>query len=144
MNKKLRISLALAGLMVMGGCGFFDDPIPDDVSILVSGTAGDSVRVVLSKDFVAGPNQSGGTDVNVFTSDTVFTVLPVDTTVNISWERRIYFDVTPLGQDSTVLSVSVAIDGRSIFDDSGSVLAIRPFRFLYLWNQYYTSTIDLL
>ncbi len=126
------------------GCGFFDDPTPDNVELRLDGPAGSSVQLVMAKNFLAGVNETGTTEVEVFTSDMVDVVLPFDTVVNISVERRFFFQIVPRSADTLAVSVRIDIDGRSLYNQSGNVFSANPFRWVYMFNTPTTLVIELI
>jgi len=96
-----------------------------------------------STQFVAGVNDFGVTQVQVFQADTVMQTLPIDTLFNISIDRRWFVEVTPVGTAQVSVEARVDVDDRNQLRETGAILAADPWRFAYLFNQAVTRTIDI-
>lgn len=136
----------LTGLLASAtfGCGFFDDPTPETVSIRVDGPTGAPVQLHFARNFVAGVTEAGVTQVQVFSADTINTVLPVDTVVGIAVERRFFLQMAPRQADSLGVTVRIAVNDNSRYDQTGLVYSSDPFRWVFLFNQNTTLVIELL
>lgn len=143
MNTRLRYGAALLALALASGCGL-EDLTPTTARLRLEGPAGAQVTIVYSTAFVAGVNEVGVTQVQVFDSDSLTMSLPADLSVDIVENHQIFFQVVPVGVESVSLDAVVDIDGRVQVDDSGDVLASDPWRFVYVFNRPLTRTIDVI
>ncbi|MGI9627462.1 MAG: hypothetical protein ACR2QM_11550 [Longimicrobiales bacterium] len=144
---KIRDWMAVMVLMgiVLGGCGWFEDPTPESVRVVIDGTPGDSLRVVTSTVFVAAENESGQTTVNTLTADTATWVLPVDRMFDIRGDNR--FLLLALPGDSTLsipIQANIQIDARTPFASNVDVTQGNPLLFLFLFNQEVLSDFELI
>lgn len=137
-----RLALATLSLLLIGGCDF-QDLTPSDVFFFMTGSDGAEVQFVVSTQFAAGVTEEGVTEVRLLQSDTTVRVLPVDTVVSIAVDRRFFAEVLPLGENSLDVRVEVDVDDRRLYERSGTVLTDPPFRYVYLFNQPYTETVDV-
>ena len=137
------LALALA-LPLAWGCGLFEDLRPRTVSLKIDGPAGTRVSMLMATNFVAGVNEQGVTQVQVFGSDTVTAVLPVDTVIGISAAQRFFLQLTPAAADSLGVRVRIDVDDRNRYNDSGLIFASDPFRWVFVFNQNTTLAIELL
>ena len=135
--------LMALGALSTAACGFFDDPTPETLFFTLDGPAGTELQVVYSTQFVAGVNDFGVTQVQVFQADTVMQTLPIDTLFNISIDRRWFVEVTPVGTAQVSVEARVDVDDRNQLRETGAILAADPWRFAYLFNQAVTRTIDI-
>jgi hypothetical protein len=142
-TRRIRSCLAAAGVLAVGACGFFEDPTPETLFFTLSGPAGTQVEVVYSTQFVAGVNELGVTEVQVFLTDTVVHTLPIDTLFDISIDRRWFVQVTPLGVDEASVQARVDVDDRTVLNEQGLIFPATPWRFAYLFNQTVTRSIDV-
>lgn len=140
MMKHLRTA-ALLGLLAAPACQVFEDQSPENVNFRLSGTAGETVRAVYSTEFIAGVTDEGVTQVRVFGADTVLQTLPIDTTVSIVENQQFFVEILP--PDSVVVSVRVEIDGRQVLEDSGFILPVSPWRYVYQFNQLLTQVVEV-
>lgn len=140
-NRRLLTALAV---LLMGASGCFEDLRPRLVNIRVDGPAGAPVELHMTKNFFAGIDENGVTQVTAFTLDTVRTVLPMDTSVSVSLEQRFFMQLLPRQADSLDVSLDIDIDGRSRVDDRGLIFAADPFRFVFMFNTPTTLVIELL
>ena len=138
-----RGAAALLLVGVAAGCGWFDDPSPDEARVVVQGDGGVPVRIIVSEQFVAGRTQAGTTQVEVLVSDTFDVVPPFDRTFDIRDEGRFFTQVSPL-EGQTDVRVRVLLDGRERYNDSGALTDAAPFRFVFLFNQFVTSNIEVI
>jgi len=141
MRTSLRFALVGVGLASAAGCGVFDNPTPKDVSLRLSGNA--AVEIILSRQFVAGVDESSGTHVQILSADTLHRTLPVDTVIDIAVEQRFFVQVTPEGVDKASIAARVRVDDRTVVDDSGDVPASDPWRYVYVFNQRITQIVDV-
>ncbi len=136
--------LALLTLAAAGLSGCFDDLRPNVLNLRIDGPAGEPVDLLLTKNFLAGINEQGVTEVTVLSSDTVRMRLPVDTAMNIAVEQRFFMQAVPVGADSLPVSLRIDIDGRGRFNQSGNLLADPPFRWVFMFNAPTTLVIELI
>lgn len=146
MRNRLLAVLFVAAFPLLGACESFlgDDPTPETIRYRIQGPAGTPVQVIISKEFVSGVTETGITQVEIFGSDTLDTTLPVDGELGVSLERRFFVQV--LHADSVNIDgarVIVDADGRNLFDESGTLLADPPFRYVYVFNQRTTRVIEV-
>lgn len=138
-----RATVVLVAILA-ASCSAFEDLTPGMISVRITDTANTPVEVVYSTQFVAAVNELGVTEVHVFTSDTVYQALPVDTVIDISVVRRLFVQLTPQVPDTTSVSVRVDVDDRTVLSDSGDVIASSPWRYAYLFNQRLTRKVDVI
>lgn len=141
---RTRRSLVLASLAlatVVSGCKIFDDPTPHDISVRLTGDA--EVEIILSRQFVAGVDEFGDTQLQVFNPDTIYRTLPLDTVVDIEVDRRFFIQVTPQGADKATVGTRVDVDDRNVVNDSGDIFASDPWRYAYLFNQKIARIVDV-
>lgn len=129
-----------AGLL---GCEAFTDPTPSNVSFEMRGDAGKQVRVIYSKQFVAGDTELGVTRVQVVASDTVLHTLPVDTLIDISVERRWFVQAESLPGDTLAVSVRIDVDNRNLLSESGGIFPDDPWHFAYAYNHRFARALDV-
>jgi len=137
-------AFGLALLLVLTGCGFFEDQVPEDIFFRMTGPTGSQVTVIYSKQFVAGVNEIGETRVEVFGADTVVHTLPIDTIIDVRLEQRLFLMATPvMPVDTLEVETRVDVDGRNIFLDKGDLFPLVPWKFLYQYNVLFTSDIEV-
>lgn len=139
------IRLLVVGLLTVvavGGCGLFDDPSPETVVLSLSGDAGQTVEVLMSKQFLTGVNEFGVTQVQLFLGDTLYRALPWDTSVSIAREQRFFVRVLDADSVETQLQMRVTIDNGQEFEKSG--VASDAFQFVFTFNQPITNVIEVL
>ena len=139
-----RLGAVAAVLASVTACEVFEDQSPDDMSFRMSGSDGQVVMVIYSQDFVAGVDELSVTQVQVFSSDTVFHVLPIDTIINITVERRFFVQVETEAMDTVVVDVRLEVDGRGLVNLSGGIFPGLPWRFVYEYNQVLTDVIEVI
>lgn len=139
-----RIALALLAALPLSapGCGWFEDPTPENLRFRMSGDAGARVQVVYSTQFVAAVDEQGVTRVSLFWADTLAQTLPVDTTLYIGIDRRFFVQVLPSAAPSITVDVRVDVDDRSQLSERGAIRTTEPWRYVYLFNQRTTRVID--
>lgn len=139
-----RIALALLAALPLSapGCGWFEDPTPENLRFRMSGDAGARVQVVYSTQFVAAVDEQGVTRVSLFWADTLAQTLPVDTTLYIGIDRRFFVQVLPAAAESLTVDVRVDVDDRSQLSERGAIRTIDPWRYVYFFNQRTTRIID--
>lgn len=126
------------------GCEIFEDQTPEFINVRMGGPVGEMVTVIYSKQFVAGVDETGVTQVEIFGSDTVFHTLPVDTVIDVRLERRLFLQAAPQAADSVNVDVRIEVDGRSLFDRSGNLFLSAPWLFLYQYNARPTDQIEVI
>lgn len=144
MSKRNSFTVALAALCVLtgAGCGWFEDPTPENIRIRISGPTGAPVQLVFSSQFNAAVDERGVTQVSIFRSDTLSSALPVDTTIYIGIDRRMFVEVMPLNVAEIQVRARIDVDDRTQVDEEGLVRAAEPWRYAYLFNQLVTRVID--
>lgn len=135
--------IALVAAVSLAGCDSIlgENKTPEMISWQVQGEAGTPVELIISKQFVAGVTEAGVTEVAVFDSDTVSTVLPAQGDLDVRLERRFFMQVAT--QDTITGRVNVSVDGRSLLSEQGDILPESPFRFVYVFNQTTTRIIEV-
>ena len=123
------------------GCSLFEDPTPDHISVRVSGGA--PVEIVYSKQFVSGIDEQGVTRVQVFSTDTVFQALPLDTVIDISAERQFFVQITPTTSGTITVDTRVDVDDRTLVNASADMISSNPWRYVYQFNQQVTRIVDV-
>lgn len=141
---KRTVSVLAAVALLAGGCGWFEDPSPNQARLVVNGEAGKQVRLIVSTRFVAAVDEQGLTRVVIFESDTVLTTLPVDRVVSIEEDQRFFAEAGRLDADLQTLRMEVYVDQRKQFDEDGPLVADKPFRFVYSFNQRVTRIIEVI
>lgn len=128
--------LGLCSLLLVGavGCSLFEDPTPEQVNFRMSGSDGMTVMAIYAKDFVAGTNELGGTQVEVFGTDTVMHVLPIDTIIDIKASSQFFVQVE--AADTVAVSVIVDVDTRNVLSQQGGIFPGMPWRYVYQFNQF--------
>jgi hypothetical protein len=143
MNRRLRCLAVAAGLIaVTAGCEVFEDQTPEFINFRMNGTAGEVVNVIYSKQFVAGVNEEGITRVEVFGSDTVAHVLPIDTIIDVRLEQRLFLQAFPV-VDTLRVDVDIDVDDRGLYDNNGLLYLIEPWKFLYQFNTRFSDDIEV-
>ena len=144
-NPARRAPLWLAASLVLAGCGIFgDDKLPEDLTVQIQGETGTAVDVVVARQFVSGVDELGVTQIQLLSSDTLSVVLPMDSTFDIRADRQFFAEVIPAPADTLEQVRFIAtLDGRSLFNEQGSILPESPFRFVYVFNQPTTRTIEV-
>lgn len=126
------------------GCEIFEDQTPDTISFRMTGTPGDSVTIVYSKQFVSATNEVGVTQLEMFRSDTVRHVLPIDTIIDVRLERQLFLIASPRFVGDTIdVSVDILVNDRSLFDDDGRIYPDDPWLFLYRFNAPPTQSVEI-
>ena len=139
-----RLGAAAALLASVTACNIIEDLTPENISFRMSGADGQVVTAIYSQEFVAGIDESNVTQVQVFGSDTVIHVLPIDTIISIAVERRFFVQVTAAPTDTVVVAVLVEIDGRSLLNTSGGIFPDVPFRYVYQFNELFSDVIEVI
>lgn len=121
----------------------FEDLRPVEARVAVDGPAGAAVRMVTSTKFVAGVDERGITRVSVLSSDTTFPTLPVNVTHHIGEDRRFLVEISRLDADLSSIRVRAFVNSEQKFDERGPLAAAGPYRFVYVFNQLLTPTIEL-
>jgi hypothetical protein len=144
--KPLRYLRAAVLLAWVGaaGCEIFEDQAPKVVTFRMEGAPGDSVAIILSKEFVAGTSETGVTQVRLVAADTIRRVLPIDTVLDVRVQRQVLLSAFPLVPGDTVnVSAEVRVDGRSLFDGTGRIYPDSPWIFLYRFNAPPTQSVQI-
>ncbi len=124
-------------------CGWFEDPSPEEARVSLDGAAGDQVEIILSKEFIAGTNSEGITQVQLFQADTIFRMLPFDTVMSIRAEQRFFVRTFDADTLSTQARMQVFIDGTSRYDEQRFV-NVDQLVFVFRFNQPITPVVELL
>lgn len=137
--------LVLLGLLVatLTACEILQDLTPREIFFRMTGDAGTAVEVIIATDFIAGIDQNGVTQVQVFSSDTLMTNLPVEQVVDVAERKQIFIQVRPLDQEEISVKVKVQVDGRGLLDDSGKIFSDDPWLYVYVFNRPVTSNIEV-
>jgi hypothetical protein len=130
-------------LLLAGGCSLFDDPAPEETRVVIEGEVGASVELITSSKFLAGVDQAGVTHVEILSADTLMVTLPFDRTFNIRGDYRFFSQASRVDADVSTFRMQVFIDTDREFDEEGGLFTGAPFRFVYQFNQFLTSTIDV-
>lgn len=134
-----------AVLLTAGGCEIFEDRTPENIFFRMDGTSGDPVSVIYSKKFVAGVDELGVTQVEIFESDTVLHTVPFDTVIDVRIEQRMFIQAEPLTETDTLsIDARVDVDDRNLYDQSGRLYPTEPWRFLYQFNQRFTDVVEVI
>ena len=139
-----RLSAILIVGVLLGGCDLFNDLTPENVAFRMSGAAGASTRAIYSTDFIAGVDTDGVTHVQVFSSDTVFHTLPIDTVMSIERDQRWFVHVETLNHDTLDVSVVVNIDERTLVSKGGGIFPTIPWQYVYVFNEQLTGELDVI
>ncbi len=133
------VAFALMGL-VIGACGWFDDPTPETVRLFMDGDAGKEIEIVVSQAFGATLIEDGGTRVTVGVSDTLIRTMPFDTTIAILGgttpldPARFFFQAKRLNTDLAQFTVEAYLDGVIKYNQSGP-LATEVYLWAFTLNQ---------
>ncbi len=136
--------LGLASLLLLAvGCVLFDEPTPETVTLRMTGPAGTIVTALYAQDFVAGSNELGETRVEVFGSDTVVHVLPIDDTI-IDIRSSSQFFVQVESADTIAVSVRVDVDDRTLVNSQGGIFPDTPWRYVYQFNRFFGEIVEVI
>ena len=138
----VRSLLVIVAALSMVACDWFDDPSPENATVQLSGDAGEQVRLLLSKQFIAGINENRVTQVQIFQGDTLVRALPWDTVISIRIEQRFFIQSVDADDVDHRIRMQVLIDGDTEYDQSGD--SSGTFQFVYTFNQPITSVIELI
>ncbi len=142
-----RMKSLVVGLVLLGGvaaCGIFEDPSPENISILMTGSDGTEVMAIYSQVFTAGINQeTSTTEVEITESDTVFDVLPLDTIIDIEESRQLFLQVETMPTDTAQVQVRVDVDGRNVLAREGAIFPGTPWRYVYQFNRPLTDVVEV-
>ncbi len=142
--RRFAVALAAAAALLAGACEIFEDGTPTQIFFEMEGEEGGlQVRVIYSKDFVAGVDEMGVTHVQVFASDTVLHTLPIDTVINIADEQQWFVQAETLAGDTLAVNVVVDVDDRNLVSRFGGIFPNEPFRYVYVFNQRLTESVDV-
>jgi len=124
-------------------CSAFENRTPESINFRMTGTAATRLQVIYATQFVAGVDEAGTTQVQVFRTDTVVQAMPIDLVVDISVDQRFFVQATPVDLDQAAVQIHVNVDDRALLDDSGDIFASDPFRYVYVFNQRVTRIVDV-
>ncbi|MXW18072.1 MAG: hypothetical protein F4139_01435 [Gemmatimonadetes bacterium] len=137
-------ALLAAAALLAGACSIFEDGTPRQIFFEMEGeNTGLQVRVIYSKNFIAGVDEMGITHVQVFSSDTVLHTLPIDTVINIADEQQWFVQAETLAGDTLAVNVAVDVDDRNLVSRFGGIFPDEPFRYVYVFNQRLTENVDV-
>ncbi len=136
-------SLLAALALTIAACDILEEKWPREVSFEMRGEAGVRAKVIYATNFVAGADDRGVTQVQVFSSDTVLHALPIDTAMSIAGDHRWLVQVETLAGDTLDVSVDVKVDGRNLLSESGGIFPDTPWRFVYVFNQRIPRAVDV-
>ena len=143
-TRTTRLIGVAAVLLAAGACEIFEDRTPKQIFFQMDGPPGAVVRVLYSKQFVAGVDELGVTRLRIFQADTVMHVLPIDTVIDVRIERRLYIQAQSAAEGDTLsVDAQVDVDDRNLYDNTGKLYPTFPWRFLYHFNHRYTDNIDI-
>ena len=134
--------LAVLALMI-AACDILEEKWPKQVSFEMRGGDGLQAKVIYATNFVAGVDDRGVTQVQVFSSDTVFHAFPIDTAMSIAGDHRWLVQVEALAGDTLDVSVAVEVDGRNLLSESGGIFPDTPWRFVYVFNRRIPRAVDV-
>ena len=140
--RRLWIVAVAVGAVGFGGCDWFDDPSPEFVSVSLTGDPGETVEILVSKQFLTGIDENDVTQVQIFQGDTLIRALPWDTTISIRLEQRFFVRSIDADSVSNQLRMQVRVDGVSEYDKSGE--ASGEFQFVFTFNQPITNVVELI
>jgi hypothetical protein len=140
-----RLLVAFVCILAAGtACEVFEDPTPDSVRVVIDGTAGATVRIVKSTQFVAGVNSTTGvTRVEILASDTIAATLPFQRTYSISGDYQFFVEVSRMDADVSSFRLRVYVDQDLEFDHGGILIPGSPYRFLYQFNRFFTDVLEV-
>jgi hypothetical protein len=132
-GSRVALVLLLAGLST--ACSLFQSADPEEIRVLVEGTAGASVRVVVSREFfLSGAEGGEGVAVTFAASDTIAATLPFDRSFPLAptfrFVARAYGPET--GETVTV-RMRVLVDGQQRYNQTGPVEE-NFLQFIYLFQ----------
>lgn len=144
------IGVIAAGMvLVVGGCGWFDDPTPESVRVQVNGEPNKTVELIVSQAFAAGTREDGASVVTVFGSDTLVSVLPFDTVFTLlgsgsgSGRRRFFMQVGRVADSLSTVEVRAFLDNDLRYDQTG-VLEDNFYRWAYAFNEPIGDIVEVL
>lgn len=135
--------LLVALALTITSCDILEEKWPREVSFDMRGEAGLQAKVIYATNFVAGADNQGVTQVQVFSSDTVLHSLPIDTAMNIAGEHRWLVQVEALAGDTLDVRVVVDVDDRNVLSESGGIFPGTPWHFVYVFNQRIPRVVDV-
>ncbi len=135
--------VAVAGSFATAGCGLFDDPTPERATVMLGGDSGTPVEIIVSTRFLAGVTETGVTQVELLTADTLLRPLPFDTTYSIRTDQRFFVRVARADTVDAQLQMSVLVDERERFRRDAPI-ANGPFTFVFRFNEPTTAIIEVI
>ena len=137
------VALSATFALTTAACGILEEKWPKVVSFEMRDRVATRAKVIYARNFTAGVDDRGVTQVRVFSSDTVLHTLPVDTAMSIAREQRWLVQVETLAGDTLDVRVVVDVDGRELLSESGGIFPDDPWRFVYVFNQRVTRQVDV-
>lgn len=135
-------TVALA-FLPLAGCGWFDDPTPQEARVSLDGVAGELVEMIISKQFITGISSEQITQVELFDADTLVRPIPFDTLISIKEEQRFFIRTIDADTLSSQVRMQVFIDGSSRYDQQ-LIVTVEQMLFLFAFNQPITAFVELL
>ena len=137
-----RLGAVAALLAFVTACSILGDQTPETISFRMSGSAGQVVTLIYSQEFIAGVDEANITQVEVFSTDTVVQVLPIDTIIDIAVQQRFFVQVETA--DTVVVDVRIEVNDRGLVNISGGIFPDTPWRYVYEFNQTLTDIIEVI
>lgn len=143
--KRRSYGLALcAGLaFALGSCGWFDDPTPKFIRVVIDGEAGKQLRVISSTSFTYSVDEFGGQEVTPSLSDTTIWTLPIDSIVNIEQQFQYLIYAVPTDSSTIPLQFDFRINDERSSRGSAEVNFMTPLRYLMQFNQPVAASFTL-
>ena len=142
--KKITTAVIVWALLTgVVACEGFRDLTPENVTVRMTGADGTQVRAIYSKNFRTGVDELDVTLINVFSADTVFSTLPLDTVINIAIERQFLVQIETLANDSIEVGVLIKVDDRDVVRKFGAIFPDVPFSYVFQFNFFVTPTIEI-
>lgn len=137
-------ALALLAGSVLPSCGGSGAEVARlIVTSDAAGSESESVRIIVSSRFIAGPDEIGNIRLLMFATDTIVLQLPVDQSFPMTPDNRIYLEVGWAGADVSQVRMRVEVDGREEFDEQGPILPTAKLRFAYAFNNRLFEPLDV-
>lgn len=128
--------LACAMVAALPGCSLFESSEPEEIQVLVEGTAGQEARLVVSQEFVVSALDDGseGIGVTFGSADTLAITLPFQRSFNLApsfqFVARAY---GPASGDTVTVRMRVLVDGDQRYNQTGPVEE-NFLQFIYLFQ----------
>ena len=145
-NKPFGMALVIGALLIASaaGCDLFTRDAPEEVRLLLEGTAQAQVLLVTTNNFLAerqgifdedGIRQGDTTLVRLFTAETLFVSLPFEQTYDIRRTQRFFALALRLDPSADDLRMRAWVDERNRFDQQPtSVPEDSLLRFIYFFS----------